>query len=69
MLRTKAGVSARQPTPISVMLTAFLIILKASQRRTKIREKQALPLHNPWNFPEFLSPQGRTAATPTTSRA
>jgi hypothetical protein len=69
MLHTKAGISAGQPAPISVMLTAFLVILKASQRRTKIREKQALPLHTPWNFPECLSPQGRTDATPTTSRA
>ena len=30
---------------------------------------KTIPLRNPWNFPEFLSPQGRTCVTPTTSRA
>lgn len=33
------------------------------------RGGETVPLRNPWNSPEFLSPRGRTCATPTTSTA
>jgi hypothetical protein len=53
------------------MLTAFLVILEfnSCQHRYEIARGETVPLRNPWHFPVFLSPQGRTCAIPTTSRA